>query len=97
VESIARTAADYLHDWRPTSSRVDWAGLRPVAPDGVPIVGVVPGHDGLFVATGHAMLGITLAPSTGEALAPAILGDRVDPALAPLGLDRFTTPKGTSR
>ncbi|MGH2968978.1 MAG: FAD-dependent oxidoreductase, partial [Solirubrobacteraceae bacterium] len=64
-------------------------GLRPVAPDGVPIVGAVPGHEGLFVATAHAMLGVTLAPSTGEALAPLVLEDRLVPQLAALGLDRF--------
>jgi D-amino-acid dehydrogenase len=90
VDAIARSAAGYLRDWRPDDARVDWAGLRPVAPDGVPIVGAVPGRDGLFVATAHAMLGITLAPSTGEALAPVILERRSAPALAGLGLERFS-------
>jgi D-amino-acid dehydrogenase len=96
MEAVARSAGRYLRDW-PTDEGVGWAGLRPVAPDGVPIVGPVPGHDGLFVATGHAMLGITLAPSTGEVLAPAVLDGRIDPALAGLGLERFSRARGRER
>jgi D-amino-acid dehydrogenase len=89
VEAVARTASDYLRDWRPVDGRVDWAGLRPLAPDGLPIIGAVPGYAGLFVATGHGMLGITLAPATGEALAPLVLDGEQPPELYPLGLERF--------
>jgi D-amino-acid dehydrogenase len=74
VDAVVRAATRYLRDGRPSANRVDWAGLRPLAPDGVPIVGEA--RPGLYVATGHAMLGITLAPATGEALAPLVLGER---------------------
>lgn len=43
-----------------------WAGLRPATPDGLPILGPVPGHDEAFLATGHYRNGILLAPVTGE-------------------------------
>jgi D-amino-acid dehydrogenase len=89
IRAIAKGASAYLHDWAPDGTSVEWAGLRPVAPDGLPIIGAVPGHEGLFVATGHAMNGITLAPSTGAALAPLIVDDELDPALEPLGVGRF--------
>ena len=46
--------------------------MRPLTPDGLPLLGRVPGHRNLFVATGHAMLGITLAPVTGEVMADLI-------------------------
>jgi len=43
-----------------------WAGLRPCSPDGLPLVGRVAKYDNLILATGHAMLGLTLAPVTGK-------------------------------
>ncbi|HEX8085563.1 MAG TPA: FAD-dependent oxidoreductase [Solirubrobacteraceae bacterium] len=88
VDAVARNARDYLRDWRPEGARRDWCGLRPLAPDGLPVVGEA--RPGLFVATGHAMLGVTLAPATGEALAGPVLGEEeLAPALAPLGPARF--------
>jgi D-amino-acid dehydrogenase len=86
--AVAQAAADYLADWRPENPTLEWAGLRPLPPDGLPLIGRAPGHDGLFVATGHGMLGVTLAPSTGAALTPLVLEDRLVPELAPFGVDR---------
>jgi D-amino-acid dehydrogenase len=88
LEAVARSATRYLHDWRPVTSELDWAGLRPLPPDGLPLIGPVPGRHGLFVATGHGMMGVTLAPSTGAALAPLILEDRLVPELRPFRIDR---------
>lgn len=45
-----------------------WAGLRPMSADGVPIIGLLPGWDNAWVATGHAMLGLTYAPPTAKVL-----------------------------
>jgi D-amino-acid dehydrogenase len=87
VDAVIRGAQRYLTGWPRDGERREWAGLRPLTADGVPIVGEA--RDGLFVATGHAMLGITLAPSTGEALAGAVLGEEPAPALAGLSPLRF--------
>jgi D-amino-acid dehydrogenase len=98
VEAVARSARAYLRDWAPANGRTEWAGLRPLAPDGLPIVGEA--LPGLFVATGHAMLGVTLAPATGEALAPAVLGEAaatVPPALSPRRFLRRHTTNGEVR
>jgi len=46
-----------------------WAGLRPMSPDGLPIIGPVPGVEGLTVATGHYRNGILLAPITAKIVA----------------------------
>ncbi len=51
-----------------------WAGLRPYSKDGNPWIGPWPGVDGLWFATGHEGLGITLAPITGELIAQMIGG-----------------------
>ncbi|KAJ8599322.1 hypothetical protein CTAYLR_005341 [Chrysophaeum taylorii] len=44
----------------------------PAAPDGVPLIGAIPGLDGAFAATGHGCWGILLSPATGEAMADLI-------------------------
>jgi D-amino-acid dehydrogenase len=64
----ARTAAS-------SARRRVWRGLRPCAPDGLPIVGAPEGVANLYLATGHAMLGIALAPVTGEMVADLVTGD----------------------
>jgi D-amino-acid dehydrogenase len=66
----------------------EWCGLRPMSVDGLPIVGPLGGVDGLTVATGHGMLGLTLAPVTGEMIARHIL-EGSDPRIADLSPDRF--------
>lgn len=91
--AVERAAATYLPGWRPGPARLEWAGLRPLAPDGLPVIGAVPGREGLFVATGHGMLGVTLAPATGEALAPLVLGT-ANPVLEPFAPARFTPRRG---
>jgi D-amino-acid dehydrogenase len=81
----ARAAFPGLGTARPIS---EWCGLRPMSMDGLPIVGAVPGVDGLVVATGHGMLGLTLAPVTGEMVANLVLGGG-DARLDPLSPARF--------
>ena len=89
VEAIARVGARYLRGWpagvRP--GRVA-AGLRPLTPDGLPVIGAVPRAMGVWVASGHSMLGVTLGPATGEALAAAITGTAPD-ILRPFDPGRF--------
>ena len=58
-----------------------WAGLRPVTPDGRPIVGRDPQIDGLWYATGHGRNGVLLAALTGE-----IIGDFVSTGQTSLDL-----------
>ena len=48
------------------------ACYRPVTPDGLPLIGAVPGARGAYVATGHGVWGILNAPATGEAMAELI-------------------------
>jgi D-amino-acid dehydrogenase len=57
--------------------------------DGLPIVGPLGGVDGLSVATGHGMLGLTLAPVTGEMIANLVL-EGGDGRIAGLSAARFS-------
>jgi D-amino-acid dehydrogenase len=89
LEGVLRSASVFLRDWVMEERRFEWAGMRPTTPDDLPIIGAVPGFGHLYVATGHGMLGVTLAPATGAALAPLVLEDRIVPELEPFRLDRF--------
>lgn len=66
-----------------------WAGFRPRAKDGLPILGPIRDFSGLFYATGHYRNGILLAPITGELIAEAILSGASPPLLSPFLPDRF--------
>ncbi len=50
-----------------------WAGLRPFAADGLPILGEFPEIENLFIATAHYRNGILLAPLTAKILADKIV------------------------
>jgi D-amino-acid dehydrogenase len=63
--------------------------MRQTTPDDLPFIGAVSGFGHLYVATGHGMLGVTLAPATGAALVPLVLEDHTVPEHEPFGLDRF--------
>jgi D-amino-acid dehydrogenase len=66
-----------------------WSGLRPCAPDGLPIVGRPRAYGNLVVATGHAMMGFTLAPVTGVLVAELVAGVQPSDDVTFLDPDRF--------
>ncbi len=68
-----------------------WAGLRPRAADGLPVLGPCGEIDGLFYATGHYRNGILLAPLTAELISEAIVAGVASPLLAPFSPDRFSS------
>ncbi|MGI9186457.1 MAG: NAD(P)/FAD-dependent oxidoreductase [Gaiellales bacterium] len=90
ADQLLRETQEYLAgplDPTPVEGSAGWAGFRPATPDSLPLLGPVPGAPGLFLATGHGMLGVTLAPATGVAIAALVRGER--PAwIAPFAPDR---------
>ena len=74
LRAIRGRPAGYLRDWNPDApSLAPSAGLRPMTPDGLPVIGRLRPFDHVYVASGHAMLGLTLAPRTGALVASMIL------------------------
>ncbi|MEO8080543.1 MAG: D-amino acid dehydrogenase [Caldimonas sp.] len=65
-----------------------WCGLRPMTPDGTPIVGATPIAN-LYLATGHGTLGWTMAAGTGRILADVISGRSAGIDLAGLTVARY--------
>jgi glycine oxidase len=68
-----------------------WAGLRPLTPDGRPIVGQDPDVRGLWYATGHGRNGVLLAALTGEILGSLITTGESEIEIASLAPERFTS------
>jgi glycine oxidase len=85
---VRRGAFELVPQLRQAKEHFTWAGLRPGSPDGLPILGALPGWDNVTIATGHFRNGILLAPVTGELIADALIDDETD-ALAPFDPARF--------
>jgi glycine oxidase len=69
--------------------RRSWAGLRPVTPDGAPIIGPEPEVQGLWYATGHGRNGILLAGLTGHLVARMLTGEAATESWHRLRVERF--------
>lgn len=89
VAAIQRASARYLTDINDGKVIEIWRGLRPCTPDGLPVIGRVKEYNNLIVATGHAMLGISLGPITGRLVSQLVTRERTEIELSPLRLERY--------
>ena len=89
LQRIENSAQEYLKLDEKLDVKETWAGLRPTTPDGMPIIGKSPNHSNLFLATGHAMLGLSLGPGTGQVVAEMLNGQEPAVSLSPMRLGRF--------
>ena len=69
LDALERGAAEYLREPVGPAKREEWYGWRPLSWDDLPIIGRAPGHEHLWLATGHGMLGVSMSPATGRLLA----------------------------
>ncbi len=92
VAAVKRAAARGFRDWDDNIPHAEpWAGLRSMTADGLPIVGRLRPESNVLVASGHGMLGLTLAPSTAKTmrnLVRDVASGRPSP-IAPYGPERF--------
>jgi D-amino-acid dehydrogenase len=68
-----------------------WCGLRPVTPDGLPYIGRTKIWNNLTVATGHAMMGLSLGPITGELVSQLVHNQPTQIKLERLSPDRYAS------
>ncbi len=87
--AMRQATNQYLNGWPHGDTEQMWMGMRPLTPDGLPVIGRVPGFENLYVATGHAKLGITLAPGTAVAVADLVCKGRTEIDLTPFDPARF--------
>ena len=76
VRALLRSVPSYLGGLDPVQMQQGeiWAGLRPCTPDGLPFIGRFRNYENLIAATGHAMVGISLAPITGKLVTEIVHG-----------------------
>lgn len=89
VEMLRRGASRCLPGVAEAPVLSTWCGLRPCTADGLPVVDWAPGISDLFIATGHAKMGLTLGPVTGRLVSECILDGRPSLDLAALSARRF--------
>jgi D-amino-acid dehydrogenase len=91
VRGIVRSIPQYFPDF----SREDfadvpvWSGLRPCSPDGLPYIGRFARYRNLSTATGHSMMGVSLAPVTGRLMGEILSGETPSLDVRALSPDRF--------
>src|SRR5207245_11667137 len=67
-------------------------GLRPLTPDGLPVLGDVPGVAGIFLVTGHGPTGLTLGAYSGKLVAAQMLGKTPETDLHRLEIASLSSP-----
>ncbi|HET6761600.1 MAG TPA: FAD-dependent oxidoreductase [Gemmatimonadaceae bacterium] len=85
-----RAAAEEICSTLALAERVSaWAGLRPVTPDMLPILGADPERPSLIYACGHSRNGVLMAPLTGDIVADLVTGTPLSHDLSQFRPDRF--------
>ncbi len=82
-------AGEYLNTSVENPILEEWAGFRPMTYDDLPIIDRSTMTKNLYIATGHGMLGLTMATGTGKAVCDMITKGTAQIDLAPFSLDRY--------
>ena len=91
VGAILRAPSAYFRDWTPPTGPVTpKAGIRPMTPDGIPVIGRLGNLANTYVSSGHGMQGITLGPGSALALSRMMLHGESPDVLVPFAPQRFT-------
>ncbi|HEX6386741.1 MAG TPA: FAD-binding oxidoreductase [Anaerolineae bacterium] len=93
IERIGNLIANRMPAFADTQYVAGWTGPYDITPDWNPVVGAVPGYDGLYVAVGFSGHGFKLAPTIGEALAQMVLGQEPRVPIDDYAMDRFRHAK----
>jgi len=89
VAGIGEQVAHRMPAFGEAGLAASWTGVYDVTPDWNPVLGALPGVDGLQVAYGFSGHGFKLSPIVGRLVAQSVLGLPTDLPLAPYALDRF--------
>jgi len=87
LRAVSNYYPEYEYDW--TTSLEPWVGLRPLSADGMPYIGPFEKYPNLIAATGHAMVGVSLATGTGHLVTDIVSKRRPAMDLSNLRPDRF--------
>lgn len=88
IEDITMAARKAFQPWKTPEIDSVWAGMRPITPDGLPVLDRSP-ISNVYVATGYAMQGVTLAPPAGRAMAELMTTGSKPSLIEPFGIERL--------
>jgi len=74
LRSMLDRAVEFVPSLAQLSVLRTWAGFRPATPDHLPLIGPWPLQEGVYLATGHDGLGVTMALATGRLIADQLTG-----------------------
>jgi D-amino-acid dehydrogenase len=91
VQGIIKSAPKYYPKFTPEDfdGVQPWRGLRPCSPDGLPYLGRTAKFSNLSIATGHAMMGLSLGPITGKLVSEILSGEKPSIRIEALQPDRY--------
>ncbi|MDN5838964.1 MAG: FAD-binding oxidoreductase [Yaniella sp.] len=89
IKQIVAAVSPYLPDHALRDRYDEWVGARPLTPDGLPIIGRMPGMKNTYLASGHNMLGLMLSPFTAQVVRDMVLGHSTSSATHFLASRRF--------
>lgn len=89
IDALRTGAARFLRTPLGEGPIDEWVGWRPMTPDELPILGPSPRDENVVLATGHGMMGVSMAPATAEVVAQLVTSGRSEVDLAPYAVDRF--------
>ncbi len=93
-ETLEMVVGDLFPQGGDVENATFWTGLRPMTPDGTPIIGAT-GYDNLWLNTGHGTLGWTMSCGSAQVLADLLAGRPTQIAADDLGLSRYGGKQAT--
>jgi D-amino-acid dehydrogenase len=80
VKAILDAIPRYYPNLKPAMPPAEkiWYGYRPCSPDGLPYIGKLRAFENLVLATGHAMMGLSLGPATGQVVNDLLMGREIE-------------------
>lgn len=90
IKGVREAVSKYLDEELHGNHEVEWTGMRPMTPDGLPVIGKIPDFNNAFVATGHGMVGLSMAPVTGKIISELVCNGETEYDITAFLPERFS-------
>src|SRR5699024_4416508 len=89
INGIRNSVSEYIKKPFIGDSEIEWVGMRPMTPDGLPIISQLPNFNNAFLAAGHGMEGVALSQETGRLIANLLTDGKTEYDIEPFDVQRF--------
>jgi D-amino-acid dehydrogenase len=94
IDATIRGARRSFVEWATPEVDHEWAGMRPITPDGLPVLDRAPGYENVYLATGGSMQGVSIGAPAGLQIAQFVSTGTRPEILEPFRADRFRGLRG---